>query len=616
MSRVIALAIILFGLAGALSAAETPLPVFTDITEAAGIRFKHSIGDFKLSNIVEGTGAGVLVFDFDNDGWMDLYFVTGRWHPDVSDNYGRQLKGKLSNRLYRNNRDGTFTDVTERAGVGGHEFSCGASAADIDNDGDLDLYVLNYGPNELFLNNGDGTFTEISQHSGLADPRWSLQAAWFDYNGDGLLDVYVVNYLEYDKGVFRAYYAAQNYPGPLSYPGQPDALFRNNGDGTFTDVTAEAGVAAGGWSVSAAFLDYDRDGWLDLFVSRYLDWDFTRNLHCGTPFWAYCRPDRYEGVPNLLYRNRGNGRFEDVSEHAGIAKPVGKGMGVAVLDYDRDGFPDLFVSNDGMEQFLYRNLGNGRFRESAFEAGVALSDDGRTYAGMAVATGDYDNDGWPDILVTNLALEHWALYRNEGGGVFRYASQESGLAAISASSSGWGAGLRDFDNDGWKDLFVARSHVLDNVEMIHSGLRYKEPPALLWNRKGRFELENLKGAPAIAGRGAAFGDLNNDGAIDVVVAVLGEQPQVFLNRRRGNHWLTLRLVGTRSNRDGLGAKVRIGEQWVEAATAGSYLSSSDPRVHFGLGARSRADVEIEWPSGGRQRLIGVAADQILEVREP
>jgi hypothetical protein len=496
--------------------------------------------------VVETMTGGVALLDYNGDGRLDLFLVNGGKLDDPVKPPWRLARQEPAywNRLYRQEPDGSYTDVTWKAGLaraGESNYGMGTAVGDYNNDGYPDLYITNFGRNQLY---------------------------------------------------------------------------RNNGDGTFTDVTAEAGVEAGGWSVSAGLFDYDRDGWLDLFVSRYLDWDFTRNLHCGTPFWAYCRPDRYEGMPNLLYRNLGNGRFEDVSEKAGIAQPVGKGMGVAFLDYDRDGFPDIFVSNDGMEQFLYRNLGNGRFEEKAFQAGVALTDDGRPYAGMAVAAGDYDNDGWPDILVTNLALEHWALYRNEGGGVFRYASQESGLAAISASSSGWGAGLYDFDNDGWKDLFVARSHVLDNVEKIHSGLRYKEPAALLWNRNGRFELEALRGAPAVAGRGAAFGDLNNDGAIDVVVTVLGERPQVFLNRHRGHHWLTLRLVGTRSNRDGLGAKVRVGDQVVEATTAGSYLSSSDARVHFGLGTRTRADVEIEWPSGRRQHLASVPADQILEVREP
>ncbi|MDW8353974.1 MAG: CRTAC1 family protein [Bryobacterales bacterium] len=513
-------------------------------TEGLNFVLRHSPTAQKY--LVETMTGGVALLDYDRDGRLDLFLVNGGKLDDAVRPPLRLARHHPNywNRLYRQQPDGQFIDVTVKAGLaraGESNYGMGTAVGDYNNDGYPDLYVTNFGHNQLY---------------------------------------------------------------------------RNNGDGTFTDVTAEAGVHGGGWSVSAGFFDYDRDGWLDLFVSRYLDWDFTRNLHCGTPFRAYCRPDRYHGTTNLLYRNLGNGRFQDVSQQAGIATPVGKGMGVAFLDYDRDGFPDIFVSNDGMEQFLYRNLGDGRFQEVALEAGAALSDDGRPYAGMGVAAGDYDNDGWPDVLVTNLALEHWALYRNEGQGRFRYVSRETGLAAISASSSGWGAGLYDFDNDGWKDLFVARSHVLDNVERIHSGLRYKEPAGLLWNRGGRFVLEDLKGAPAVAGRGAAFGDLNNDGAMDVVMTALGERPQIFLNRRRGNHWLTVRLVGTRSNRDGLGAKVRVAGQWAEATTAGSYLSASDARVHFGLGERARVDVEIEWPSGRRQLLAGVAANQILEVREP
>ncbi len=530
---------------GAATCAATLAGLF-EIVCPAGLDFVLRNSPTSQKYIVETMTGGVALLDYDADGRLDILLVNGGKLDDPV-----KLPPRLSrsdpaywNRLFRHNPDGSFTDVTERAGLhraGDQNYGMGAAAGDYDNDGDPDLYITNFGRNQLY---------------------------------------------------------------------------RNNGDGSFTDVTAEAGVAAGGWSVSAGFLDYDRDGRLDLFVSRYLDWDFERNLHCGTPFWAYCRPDRYEGVPNILYRNLGSGKFEDVTEKAGLASPVGKGMGVAFLDYNDDGFPDIFVSNDGMEQYLYRNLGDGRFAETAFEAGAALTDDGRSFAGMAVAAGDYDNDGRPDIAVTNLALERWALFRNEGGGLFRYASLDTGLAALSARSSGWGAGLRDFDNDGWKDLFAARSHVLDNVERIHSGLRYKEPAVLLRNGGGKFRLAELNGAPAVAGRGAAFGDLNNDGAMDVVVSVLEERPLVFLNRRPAGQWLTLRLIGTKSNRDGIGAKVRVGRQLVEAHTVGSYLSSSDPRVHFGLGDETRVTVRIEWPSGQVQTLENVAAGQVLEVREP
>ena len=385
--------------------------------------------------------------------------------------------------------------------------------------------------------------------------------------------------------------------------------------GLSATVTEHAGVAAAGWSVSAGFFDYDNDGLLDLFVGRYLDWDIDRNILCGVPFHAYCRPDRFNGVTNLLFHNEGDGRFRDISQRAGIAAATGKAMGVAFNDYDHDGFTDIFVSNDGMEQFLFRNKGDGSFDERALEANVALSDDGKLYAGMGVAFADYDNDGLPDIAVTNLALEKYALYRNDGEGNFSYASFATGLAALSARSSGWGVGLYDFDNDGWKDIFASQSHVLDNVEKIHSGLRYLEPPALFPNSAGQFEKSVLRDVPAVAGRGAAFGDLDNDGTMDVVVSVLGDRPIVLRNHANRNHWLTVRLIGTRSNRDGLGAKVRVGNQWGYVTTSGSYLSASDARVHFGLGGETQARVEIIWPNGTRQVLDKVPVDQILTVKE-
>jgi hypothetical protein len=393
-------------------------------------------------------------------------------------------------------------------------------------------------------------------------------------------------------------------------------LYRNNGDGTFTDVTDKAGVAGGGWSVSAAFLDYDRDGRLDLFVSRYLDYSLSRNIICGTPFNAYCRPDKYDGTTNLLYHNEANGGFRDVSVPSGIAAVTGKGMGVGIEDYDGDGFPDVFVANDLTDQYLFRNRAGRTFEECGLTAGIALSDDGKAYSGMGVAFADYDNDGRPDVLVTNLALEKWALYRNRGSGQFQYATLSTGLAALIATSSGWGAGFYDFDNDGWKDIFAAQSHVLDNVERMDPRLRYLESPGLYRNRAGKFERTGLPLLPEVAGRGAAFGDLDNDGAMDAVVAVLGAEPVILRGRPGANHWLTLNLRGTRSNRDGIGAVVRIGSQRVYATTAGSYLSATDRRVHFGLGSATVADVQILWPSGQRQMLSNVAADRIVTVEEP
>lgn len=509
-----------------------------------GLNFTHRNSPTGQKYLIETMGGGVALLDYNHDGLLDIFLVNGGKLDDPVRgvaNFSRRDPAYW-NRLYRQNRDGSFTDVTAAAGLSqaGNDYGMGIAVGDYNNDGYPDLYITNYGHN---------------------------------------------------------------------------ALYRNNSNGTFTDMTEAAGVAAGGWSVSAGFFDYDNDGRLDLFVVRYLDWDIQHNILCGTPFHAYCRPEKYHGMTNLLFHNEGDGRFRDVSKSSGIAAHTGNGMGVAFNDYDGDGFTDIFVSNDSMEQFLFHNNGDGTFDERAVETGVAYSDDGKTFAGMGAAFADYDNDGRPDILVTNLALEKWALYHNDGGGRFSYASLSTGLASLTARSSGWGVELQDFDNDGWKDIFASQSHVLDNVERINSSLRYREPPSLFRNVSGRWERSNLGNLPPVAGRGAAFGDLNNDGSIDVVMSSLGGQPLVLHGRPNNNHWLALKLVGTRSNRDCLGAKIRIGKQWAYATTAGSYLSASDSRVHFGLGGDSRATVEILWPSGKRQVLDNIAVDRVITVRE-
>jgi enediyne biosynthesis protein E4 len=529
----------------ALLTAATAVSIF-EVRTPSGILFVHQNSPTSSKYLIETMGGGVALLDYNNDGRLDIFLINS---GDLSSpmplpaDFHRSLP-KYWNRLYRQNADATFTDVTKAAGLadaGNQNYGMGVAVGDYDNDGSPDIYVTNYGKN---------------------------------------------------------------------------TLYHNNGNGTFTDVTQKAGVAAGGWSVSAGFFDYDNDGYLDLLVTRYMEWSSAKNKICGGGFQTYCPPGTFPATTNILYHNNGNGTFTDVSHASGIGSKQGRSLGVAFNDYDGDGFQDIFVANDGMEQFLFHNNGNGTFTERAQDAGVALTDDGSVYAGMGVDFRDYDNDGEPDIIVTNLAKQGYALYHNDGNGLFSYRSLQTGLGALSAASSGWGVGFVDFNNDGWKDLFVAQSHVMDNVEKINPTMHYKEPPLLAFNEKVRFERADPGTSTPVAGRGAAFGDLNNDGRMDVVMNVLGGSPEIFFNREGGAHWLTLTLIGTRSNRDGIGSRVLVNGQTQSVTSAGSYLSASDKRVHFGLGDSTSASVEVFWPSGVHQTLSGVKADQFLEVREP
>jgi hypothetical protein len=509
--------------------------------------------DFVLQNsptaekyLIETMPGGVALLDYNNDGLLDIFLVNGgsvtrpmRW----PENFDRK-NPRYWNRLYRQNQDGSFTDVTEQAGLadaGDGNYGMGVAVGDYDNDGYPDLYVTSYGKN---------------------------------------------------------------------------ILYHNNGNGTFTDVTAKAGVAAGGWSVSAGFFDYDNDGKLDLFVTRYMEWDTKHSKTCGGEWHTYCPPEEFPAIASVLYHNQGDGTFTDVSQKSGIASKKGRALGVAFADYDGDDFTDIFVANDGMQQYLYHNNGDGTFTERGLEAGAALSEDGRRLSGMGVVFQDYDNDGRPDVIVTELPREIYGVYHNEGKGTFSYASLATGLGVLSSGSSGWGVGLEDFNNDGWKDLFVAQGHVLDNVEQIDPSLHYWELPMLAMNHSGRFERADSGSATPTAGRGAAFGDLNNDGWQDVVMTSLGGPPQVFLNHGGKQHWLVISLRGTRSNRDGFGTLVRVNGQTRFATSAGSYLSASDKRLHFGLGPAETAKIEIGWPSGASQTLSDVHADQFMEIREP
>lgn len=520
-------------------------PVF-DVRLPRGLDFTLQNSPTNQKYLIETMPGGVALFDYNNDGLLDIFLVNGGRVTSPMQLPEKFDRGnpRYWNRLYRQNKDGSFTDVSQSAGLasaGVGNYGMGVAVGDYDNDGFPDLFVTSYGKN---------------------------------------------------------------------------VLYHNNGDGTFTDVTAKAGVTGGGWSVSAGFFDYDNDGRLDLFVTRYMEWDTPHNKICGGDWHTYCPPAEFPATTNILYHNNGDGTFTDVSERSGITAKKGRALGVAFADYDEDGFTDIFVANDGMQQYLFHNDGNGTFSENALEAGTALTADGRPLSGMGAVFQDYDNDGRPDIIVTVLPREIYAVFHNDGSGQFSYRSLEAGLGALSSGSSGWGVGLEDFNNDGWKDLFVTQSHVLDNVEHIDPSLHYREKPLLAMNSNGRFERADSGMPVPVAGRGAAFGDLNNDGWVDAVVTSLGERPQVLFNRGGKQHWLTITLRGTRSNRDGLGARVRVNGQTRFATTAGSYLSANDKRLHFGLGDSDIATVDVSWPSGTHQTLKDVRADQFLEIREP
>lgn len=531
----------LIAIALAARGLETPA-MFQDVSERSGITFVLRNDATPEKHQIEAMAGGVGVFDFDNDGYPDVYFTNGAPQPSLE-----KASGGYWNRLYRNRGDGTFQDVTERAGVQAEGFTTGVAAADYDNDGNVDLFVA---------------------------------------------------------GVRRSF------------------LYRNRGDGTFEDVTAAAGIRSHGWAIAAGWFDYDNDGKLDLFVVNYVEWDPKTEPFCGQPqrgIRTYCHPRIYRGLPNTLYHNNGDGTFTDVSESSGISRYTGKGMAVAFADYDYDGRMDAFVTNDTTPNFLFHNQGGGRFTEVGMAAGVAMNDDGRALSSMGADFRDIDNDGREDVFVTALTNETFPLFRNAGAGLFTDVTYRSRIGALSLTQSGWSAGMFDFDNDGWKDLFVASGDVNDNTELF-SSRKSREPNLVFVNqRDGTFRIEKLA-QPAMY-RGAAFGDFDLDGRVDVVVTRLGEKPVLLRNvAGAGNHWLALRLIGTRSNRDGLGARVHIvtasGEQWNHATTAVGYASSSDKVVHFGLGKNDTVKVEIEWPSGVKQVLGKVKGDRYLTVREP
>jgi enediyne biosynthesis protein E4 len=531
----------------------------------------------------------------------------------------------------------TFTDLSESSGITFRHAASKTSAKflpetmgggvaifDADGDGRLDLFFTNGAAasvdttsarppdkreprfwNRHYRNLGGWKFEDVTERSGLAGTRYDFGAAAADYDNDGDMDLHVTGL-------------------------GGNTLFRNRGNGTFTDVTSAARAAVPGWSSSAAFVDYDHDGRLDLYVGRYLDWTWESNPVCPSADGsgrAYCHPKHFGSVASVLLRNNGDGTFSDASAASGIGAHPGKALGVAIHDYDHDGWIDLFVANDSMAQYLFRNTGSGAFVEVALGAGVAYDDDGRSFAGMGTDVEDYDNDGWPDLIVTTLSLERYALFRATGSGRFQYASHATGVGRATLQNSGWGTKFVDFDNDGRRDLFVAQSHVLDTVSRARQGFDYLQPPLMLRSDGTSFVDVSASLGPVFArpaaGRGAAFADLDDDGDVDIVILNLDGEPTLLRNDGgNANHWLTVSLRGTRSNRNGIGAIVRVVDEGGRTqsgicSTTSSYQSASDRRVHFGLaGAKTVRRIEVHWPSRTMQVLTDIAADRILEIVEP
>jgi hypothetical protein len=525
-----------------------------NIAASAGVGFvlHNSATPFKYQ--IEPMVAGVAIFDYNNDGYEDIYFVNGARIPELM-----KTGPEYYNRLYQNNGNGTFTDVTARAGVKGEGYSMGVAVGDYDNDGWEDLYVVGVNRNQLFHNNGDGTFTDVTETAGL-------------------------------KG-----------------------------------LDPQRGKT---WSICAGWFDYDNDGWLDLFVVNYCVWGLDKDPFCGSEFTgvrAYCHPSKFAPLPDALYHNNRDGTFTEVSAAAGIRQHLGKGMGVAFADYDADGYLDVFVANDTTRNFLFHNNGDGTFSERGLQAGVAYNGDGSALSYMGADFRDVDNDGRPDIFVTAISNETFSYFHNEGGGIFDDFTHPSGLGRLSIFSSGWSNGIFDLNNDGRKDLFSVNSHVNDNIG-FEMNVPFQQRNSIFANAGDRFvDVSASAGEDfqvAAAHRGCAFGDLDNDGRIDVVVSRFDGPAEVFRNvSPGGNHWLLVKTVGTRSNRDGIGAQIRLesasGVQYNHVTTSVGYASSSSRRVHFGLGQDTVVTrLEIRWPSGVRQELRNVPADQILTVREP
>ena len=516
---------------------------FTDVTAELGIEFRHINGESGKKHFIEPIGSGVALFDFDNDGDLDLYFVNGSDLPGISSSI------PPTNRLYRND-DGAFTDITDKASVGNTGYGLGCCVGDYNNDGFTDLYVTNYGPN---------------------------------------------------------------------------VLYRNNGDGTFTDVADTAGVDGDQFSSGCAFVDVDADGYLDLYVVNYVQFDPDTNPECtrqGIP--TYCTPEALPGVADVFYRNNGDGTFTDVSERSGVGATDGKGLGVVCGDIDNDGDVDIFVANDTTPNFLYRNERNGvKMTEDALFAGVALSEEGRAYSGMGANLGDFDNDGYLDIVITNFQDQTNSLYHNAQSGFFTEMSFAKGIGERSLPYLAWGVDFSDFNNDGWLDLFVANGHLDDNITEIDPIGTYAQPNQLFLNDRGITFSENSDAAIAQqkVSRGTAFGDIDNDGDIDIVISNLKDTPTVLRNDgANASQWLAVKLIGTHCNRDAIGARVTVVSggltQMREVKSGSGYLSQNDLRLHFGLGAAMSVDtLTVRWLCGKVQTLQNVGTNQVLVVSE-
>jgi hypothetical protein len=555
----VSVAAALLGMAQVSAAQEAVPGLFVDTAQKLGLNFKAVAQHTPTKYLIETMGSGVAVLDYDNDGLLDIFLVNGATITD------QEAKGSVPkktgpaewNRLFHQRKDGTFEDVTERAGLAGVGYGMGVAVGDYDNDGFEDIYVTAYGGNRLYHNNGNGTFTDVTEASGT---------------------------------------------GGVTKPGES-------------------------WYTSAAWVDLDNDGLLDLVVLRYVKWDWN-DVFCGEHregFRSYCHPDIFPAIAPLVYRNDGHGHFTEASAKLGLNVP-GKGLGIALADYDRDGRTDIAVANDSMPEFLYHNQGDGKYAEVGLQSEIGVDSDGHTYAGMGIDFGDYDNDGLPDLVITDLANQRYALYHNNGDGSFTYSTYTTGLAQMTLVHSGWGIHFLDYDNDGLKDLLIAQGHDLDNIELNFPQLHYREPMLLARNTGKRF-IDVSKQSGAVfqepwVGRGMAVGDLDNDGRVDAVISTNNGPAHILHNETpTTNHWLTLNLVGHKSNRDAIGAEIELttsaGVQMVTVSTAGSYLSSNDKRAHFGLGADTSAkSIRIHWPSGIVQVLEHVNGDRVVNLDEP